>query len=74
MTKSVKKGQKAYGQQSPDCAASTSMTIETENGTEQVNINMGTGEISYGPNACEMADAKKKATMPDATAEDTTDA
>lgn len=40
--------------QSPDCMASSSMTIETADGLEQVNWNMGTGEITYGPSACEM--------------------
>lgn len=43
---------KVRGLQTPDCAASMSQTIKTATGVEQVNINLGTGEITYGPDAC----------------------
>ncbi|MFI3272843.1 MAG: hypothetical protein R3Y11_12215 [Pseudomonadota bacterium] len=49
-----KKAGRSTGRQSPDCMASTSMTIETADGVEQVNWNMGTGEITYGASSCEI--------------------
>ena len=32
--------------------ATVSQSIRTATGEEQVNINLATGEITYGPNAC----------------------
>lgn len=37
----------------PDCMASKSTLVKTPEGEEvQVNFNMGTGEVTYGPSSC----------------------
>lgn len=64
-----KAGMKKTGRQSPDCMASTAMTIETADGVEQVNWNMGTGEITYGPSACEIEAQKGKPSQDESGAE-----
>lgn len=51
---------KLSGKQSPDCAATTNLNIETDEGAEQVNINLATGEITYGPDACKVDSASKE--------------
>lgn len=43
---------KVRGMQSPDCVATVTQTVRTATGEENVNINLATGEITYGPNAC----------------------
>lgn len=47
----------------PDKQSSKTTTIKTEDGCENVHINMGTGEVTYTPaedGACELKDDKKK--------------
>lgn len=43
---------KVKGLQSPDCAATVTTAIKTHAGMEEVNINLATGEITYGPAVC----------------------
>lgn len=43
---------KVRGMQTPDCAASVTTTVSTVNGVESVNVNLATGEVTYGPAAC----------------------
>lgn len=40
------------GMQTPDCAATVSKVVSTVNGVENVNVNLATGEVTYGPDAC----------------------
>ena len=40
------------GSVTPDCMATVTKAIETVDGVRQVNINMATGEITYGPTDC----------------------
>lgn len=40
------------GLQSPDCAATVTTSIRIRGGLEDVNVNLATGEITYGPAAC----------------------
>lgn len=40
------------GLQSPDCAATVTTSIKTHAGLEEVNVNLATGEIIYGPAVC----------------------
>lgn len=46
------KKMKVRGMQTPDCAATLTQTIETVDGVETVNVNLATGEITYGPAEC----------------------
>jgi copper chaperone CopZ len=43
---------KVRGMQSPDCAATVSQAVSTVDGVETVNVNLATGEVTYGPTAC----------------------
>ena len=43
---------KVKGLQSPDCAATVTTSIKTHAGLEEVNVNLATGEITYGPAVC----------------------
>lgn len=44
---------KVKSKSAPDCMASKSTTVKTPEGEEvQVNFNMGTGEVTYGPSSC----------------------
>lgn len=40
------------GMQSPDCISTVTRAVQTATGIEDVNINLATGEITYGPAAC----------------------
>ncbi len=59
------KKMKVRGMQTPDCAATVSTTVSTVEGVENVNVNLATGEVTYGPAACVdptiVADAIEKA-------------
>ena len=38
--------------QSPDCARQVDTVVNTVDGLERAHINLATGEITYGPDAC----------------------
>jgi len=43
---------KVKGMVSPDCMATVSKAVETVEGVENVNVNLATGEVTYGPAEC----------------------
>lgn len=40
------------GRVTPDCMATVTKAIETVDGVKHANINLATGEITYGPTEC----------------------
>lgn len=46
------KKMRVRGMQTPDCAAMVSKAVSTVEGVETVNVNLATGEVTYGPAAC----------------------
>ncbi len=40
------------GMASPDCVRTVTQEIKNASGTEEVHINLATGEITYGPAVC----------------------
>ncbi|MDL2314342.1 heavy metal-binding domain-containing protein [Desulfovibrio sp. OttesenSCG-928-C14] len=50
----------------PDCQASISTRLKTEDGFEDVQINMATGEITYGPGKCTLPEEALRRVCKDA--------